>query len=83
MDILLKRLALYYTENPRLFRRYAEIYKPLEDVIIEIAKKSKLYKQRDQLRKALEDLSEEILKRRVCKRKVDSTIDRNPKRSKV
>ena len=83
MDILLNRLALYYAENPRLFRRYAEIYKPLEDVIIEIAKRNKLYKQGDQLGKALEDLLKEILRRRVRKRKVDPTVDRDPKRSKV
>ena len=82
MDILLNRLILYYAENPRLFRRYTKIYKPLKDVI-EIAKRSKLYKQGDQLRKALKDLSEEILGRRVYKRKVDFTIDKNPKRFKV
>ena len=83
MDILPNRLALYYAKNPRLFRRHAEIYKPLEDVIIEIAKRSKPYKQGDQLGKALEDLLEEILRRRVRKKKVDSTIDRDSKRSKV
>jgi len=83
VDIPLNRLALYYAENPHLFCRYAEIYKPLEDVIIEIAKRSKPYKQGDQLGKALEDLLEEILRRRVCKRKVDLTINRDPKRSKV
>jgi len=83
MDIPLNRLALYYTENPRLFRRYAKIYKPLKDIIIEIAKRGKPYKQGDQLGKALEDLLEEILRRRVRKRKVDPTIDRDPKRSKV
>jgi len=47
VDIPLKRLALYYAENPCLFCCYAEIYKLLKDVIIEIAKKSKLYKQGD------------------------------------
>jgi len=47
MDIPLKRLALYYTKNPYLFRRYIKIYKLLKDVIIEIAKKSKPYKQGD------------------------------------
>jgi len=83
VDIPLNRLALYYAENPRLFRHYAEVYKLLKDVIIEIAKRSKLYKQGDQLGKALEDLLEEILRRRVRKRKVDPTIDRDPKRSKV
>ena len=44
MDILLKRLALYYAKNPYLFYRYTKIYKLLKDVIIEIAKRSKLYK---------------------------------------
>jgi hypothetical protein len=83
VDIPLNRLALYYAENPRLFCCHAEIYKPLEDIIIEIAKRSKPYKQGDQLGKALEDLSEEILRKRVYKRKVNPTIDRDPKRSKV
>ena len=83
MDIPLNRLALYYAENPRLFRRHTKIYKPLKDIIIEIAKRSKPYKQGDQLGKALEDLLKEILRRRVYKRKVDSTVDRDPKRFKV
>jgi len=83
VDILLNRLVLYYAKNPRLFCHYAEIYKPLKDVIIEIAKRSKPYKQGDQLGKALEDLLEEILRRRVRKRKVDPTINRDPKRFKV
>jgi len=59
------------------------MYKPLKDVIIEIAKRNKPYKQGDQLGKALENLLEEILRRKVRKRKVDSTIDKDPKRSKV
>jgi deoxycytidylate deaminase len=83
VDIPPNRLTLYYTKNPCLFCCHTEIYKPLKDVIIEIAKRSKLYKQRDQLKKVLEDLSEEILRRKVCKRKVDSTINKNPKRFKV
>ena len=83
MDIPLKRLVLYYTENPCLFRCYAEIYKPLEDIIIEIAKRSKLYKQGDQLGKVLEDLLKKILRRRVCKRNVDLTVGRDFKRSKI
>jgi len=44
VDIPPNRLVLYYAKNPRLFRRYTKIYKPLEDVIIEIAKRSKPYK---------------------------------------
>jgi len=83
VDILPKRLALYYAENPCLFCRYAKIYKQLKDVIIEIVKRSKSYKQGDQLGKALEDLLEEILRRRVRKRKVDPIVNRDPKRSKV
>ncbi|XTI95451.1 hypothetical protein V2W45_1254537, partial [Cenococcum geophilum] len=47
MDILLKRLTLYYTKNPRLFHYYTKIYKLLKDIIIEIAKRSKPYKQGD------------------------------------
>ena len=39
-DIPLKRLVLYYAKNPY----HAKIYKPLKNVIIEIAKRSKLYK---------------------------------------
>jgi len=44
VDIPPNRLALYYAENPHLFYRHAKIYKPLKDVIIEIAKRSKPYK---------------------------------------
>jgi len=44
VDIPLNRLALYCAENPCLFRCHAKIYKLLKDVIIEIAKRSKLYK---------------------------------------
>ena len=83
MDILAKRLILYYTKNPYLFCRYTKIYKLLKDIIIEIAKRSKPYKQGDQLEKALEDLLKEILRRRVYKKKVNPTIDRDPKRFKV
>lgn len=83
MDILLNRFVLYYVENPRLFCCHAEIYKLLEDVIIEIAKRSKPYKQKDQLGKALEDLLKKILRRRVCKRNVDLTVGRDFKRSKI
>jgi len=83
MDIPPNRLVLYYAKNPHLFRRYTKIYKLLKDIIIEIAKRSKPYKQGDQLGKALKDLLKEILRRRVYKRKVNPTIDRDPKRSKV
>ena len=44
MDILLKRLVLYYAKNSHLFYYYNKIYKLLKDIIIEIAKRSKLYK---------------------------------------
>jgi len=47
VDIPLNRLVLYYAENPRLFRCYAEVYKLLKDIIIEIVKRSKPYKQGD------------------------------------
>jgi len=40
-----KKLLLYYIKNPYYLRRYAKIYKPLKDVIIEIAKRGKLYKE--------------------------------------
>jgi hypothetical protein len=43
-----KKLLSYYTENPRYLHYYARIHKPLEDVIIKIAK------QRDQPGEALE-----------------------------
>jgi len=39
MDIPLKRLISYYTGNPYLLYYYAKIYKPLKDVIMEIAKR--------------------------------------------
>ena len=42
-----KKLLLYYIENPYHLRRYAKIYKPLKDVIMEIAKRGKLCKQGD------------------------------------
>jgi len=47
VDIPPNRLTLYYAKNPHLFRRYTKIYKPLKDVIIEIAKRGKPYKQGD------------------------------------
>jgi len=65
VDIPLNRLALYYAKNPYLFCCYTKIYKPLKDVIMEIAKRSKPYKQGDQLGKVLEDLLEEILKKGI------------------
>jgi len=80
--ILQNFLLLYYTKNPYHLRRYIKIYKLLKDVIIEIAKKGKLYKQRDQLREALEGLLEEILRKRVCKRNANYTRDRDFKKPK-
>ena len=61
---------MYYTENLYFLCRHAEIYKPLKDVIIEIAKR------------ALEDLLKELLGRRICKRKADNTRDRGSKKPK-
>ena len=83
MDVPPKRLVLYYTGNLCLFCCHAKIHKPLKDIIMEIAKRGKLYKQRDQLGEALEDPLKEISKRRVYKRKMDSTVDKDPKRPKV
>jgi len=60
-----KKLLLYYIKNPRHLRHYAKIYKPLKDIIMEIAKRGKPYKQGDQLGEALEDPLEEILRRIV------------------
>ena len=39
-----KKLLSYYTKNPYYLYYHAKIYKPLKDVIIEIAKKGKPYK---------------------------------------
>ncbi|XTI91396.1 hypothetical protein V2W45_1247548, partial [Cenococcum geophilum] len=78
-----KKLLLYYIKNPRHLRRHAKIYKPLKDVIIEIAKRGKLYKQGDQLKEALEDLLEELLRERLYKRKKNYTINRAPKKHKA
>ncbi|XTI94936.1 hypothetical protein V2W45_1192412, partial [Cenococcum geophilum] len=70
-----KRLILYYTKNPRYLYYYTRIYKPLKDVIIEIAQRGKLYKQRDQLGEAPDNYLEDLLIRGTRKRKVDYTID--------
>ena len=64
MDIPQERLIIYYTKNPYFLCCYAEIYKPLKDVIIEIVKR------------ALEDLLKELLGRIIRKRKVVYTRDR-------
>ena len=83
MAIPQKKLLLYYIENPRHLRRHAKIYKPLEDVIMEIAKRGKLYKQGDQLGEALEDPSEELSGERSRKRKKNYTVNGAPKKHKA
>ena len=71
MDILQKRFIIYYTENPYFLYYYYKIYKPLEDVIIEIAKR------------ALKNPLKKLLKGRSYKRKKNYTINRAPKKYKV
>jgi hypothetical protein len=41
-----KKLTSYYTEKPRLLRRHARVYKQLEDIIIEVAKRRKPYSKK-------------------------------------
>jgi len=77
-----KKLVLYYTKNPHYLCYYARIYKPLKDVIIEIAWRGKLYKQRDQPGEALDDYLEDLLRRGTYKRMVDCTIDGASKKLK-
>ena len=77
-----KKLLLYYIENPRHLRRHAKIHKPLEDVIMEIAKRGKPYKQGDQPGEALEDPSEELSGGRSRKRK-NYTVNGAPKKHKA
>ncbi|XTI95827.1 hypothetical protein V2W45_1254669, partial [Cenococcum geophilum] len=70
-----KKLLLYYIKNPPYLCRYAKIYKPLKDIIIEIAKRSKL--------EVLEDLLEKLLGGRSHRRKKNYTINGAPKKHKV
>ena len=70
MDIPQERLIIYYTKNPHFLYYYTEIYKLLQDIIIEIAKR------------ALEGLLKELLGRRICKRKAVYTGDRGSKKPK-
>jgi len=65
-----ERLVIYYTKNPYFLCCYAEIYKPLKDVIIKIVKR------------ALEDLLKELLGRRIRKRKAVYTRNRGSGGSK-
>ena len=62
---------MYYTKNPYFLHYYYKIYKPLKDVIIEIAKR------------ALEDLLEELLGGRSRKRKKNYTVNGAPKKYKA
>jgi hypothetical protein len=71
MDIPQERLIIYYTKNPYFLHHYYKIYKPLEDIIIKIAKR------------ALEDSLKELLGGRSCKRKENYTVNRAPKKYKA
>jgi hypothetical protein len=71
VDIPQKRLIIYYTENPYFLHHHYKIYKPLEDVIIEIA------------RRALKDPLKELLGGRSHKRKENYTVNRAPKKYKA
>ena len=62
---------MYYTKNPHFLCYYYEIYKPLKDIIIKIAKM------------ALEDPLKGLSGGRSCKRKINYTINRAPKKYKV
>ena len=75
-------LILYYTKNLRHLYYYTRIYKPLKDVIIEIARRGKLYKQRDQPGEALDNYLEDLLRRGTGKRKVNYTVDGASKKLK-
>lgn len=77
-----KRLVSYYTENPRHLHRHARIHKPLNDVMIEIARRGKPYEQRDQPGEAPDGHSEDLSRRGTRKRKVDCTVDGASKKPK-
>ena len=71
MNIPQKRLIIYYTKNPHFLYYYYEIYKPLKDVIIKIAKR------------ALEDPLKGLLGGRLYKRKINYTVNGAPKKYKA
>ena len=71
VDITQKRFVIYYTKNLHFLCYYYEIYKLLEDVIIEIAKR------------ALEDPLEGLLGGRLYKKKINYTVNRAFKKYKV
>jgi hypothetical protein len=61
---------MYYTKNPYFLCHYAEIHKPLKDIIIEVAQRT------------LKDSLKELLGRRIYKRNTDYTGDRGSKKLK-
>jgi hypothetical protein len=71
VDIPQERLVIYYTKNPHFLCYYYEIYKPLKDIIIEIAKR------------VLEDLLKGLLGGRLYKKKINYTVNKAPKKYKV
>ena len=71
MDILQKRLVIYYTKNPHFLCYYYKIYKLLKNVIIKITKR------------ALEDLLKGLSGGRLCKKKKNYTVNRAPKKYKA
>jgi hypothetical protein len=71
VDILQKRLVIYYTKNPYFLRYHYKIYKPLKDIIIEIIKR------------ALEDLLKELSGGKSCKKKENYTVNRASKKHKA
>ena len=71
MDIPQERFVIYYIKNPHFLYYYYKIYKPLKDVIIEIAKR------------ALENLLKGLLGGRLYKRKINYTVNGASKKYKV
>ena len=61
---------MYYTKNPYFLYHYTKIYKPLKDVVIEVAKR------------ALENSLKKPLGRRTYKKKVDCIKDKGSKKPK-
>jgi len=70
MDIPQERLIMYYIKNPHFLYYHTKIYKPLQDIIIEIAKR------------ALKGLLKELSGKRIYKRKAVYTRDRDSKKPK-
>jgi hypothetical protein len=62
---------IYYTKNPYFLYYYYKIYKLLEDIIIEIAKR------------ALKNPLKELLGGRLYKKKENYTVNKAPKKYKA